>query len=358
MLKKIFKKAKFANASVFKINDLHANACEQQKILEAVQKQLAQLQHSVATLAEQQIWLKNHFLQNHINLYLDDPNPGFEPVASQLCTYDQMLHPDYVQWCNEIEKSTFLRNLFPNVKKLSNVRHRKVWEFCYILQALKARNLIKDFSTGLGFGVGTEPLPALLAKYGCKVTATDMDADDAAKMGWAGNEDLVQHSQQLNDLNKDGICDPEVFRKNCTFRIVDMNHIPDDLQGFDFTWSACCLEHLGSIKAGNDFIKNSLKCLNENGVAVHTTEFNLSSDVATVDNHHTVLYRRQDILRLAEELEAEGHTVSPITFNAGAYVADGFVDVPPYYAHNFHLKLLLGEYVTTSIGLIINKGRS
>jgi hypothetical protein len=170
-----------------------------------------------------------------------------------------------------------------------------------------------------------------------------------------GNREVIQHSNQLADLNKDLICDHAVFLQQAQFRFVDMNDIPADLTGFNFCWSACSLEHLGSIQKGIDFIKNSLHCLQPGGVAVHTTEFNLSSEVATLDNNDTVIFRKKDILRLIGELEGEGHHVAPVTFNAGGLVEDNFVDVPPYYEHYFHLKLLLDGYVTTSIGLIIKK---
>ena len=48
-------------------------------------------------------------------------------------------------------------------------------------------------------------------------------------------------------------------------------------------WSSCSLEHLGSISHGIEFILNSLKCLKQHGVAVHTTEFNLSSNEETLN---------------------------------------------------------------------------
>ena len=52
-----------------------------------------------------------------------------------------------------------------------------------------------------------------------------------------------------------------------------MNHLPDDLRGFDFTWSSCALEHLGTLAAGADFVVAQMDCLRPGGVAVHTTEF-------------------------------------------------------------------------------------
>jgi hypothetical protein len=104
------------------------------------------------------------------------------------------------------------------------------------------------------------------------------------------------------------------------------------------------------------FIKNSLKTLNPGGIAVHTTEYNVSSDTATVDNNPSfVLFRRQDIERLKAELSSEGHYVWPIDYNAGNGVVDNYVDFPPYSQHDMHLKLHLGKFTSTSIGLIIKK---
>ena len=57
------------------------------------------------------------------------------------------------------------------------------------------------------------------------------------------------------------------------FRAVDMNDIPPDLRGFDFTWSSCALEHLGTLRAGADFVVEQMTCLRPGGVAVHTTEY-------------------------------------------------------------------------------------
>jgi cyclopropane fatty-acyl-phospholipid synthase-like methyltransferase len=39
-------------------------------------------------------------------------------------------------------------------------------------------------------------------------------------------------------------------RRACRFRRADMNAMPDTLGQFDFVWSACAFEHLGSIRQG------------------------------------------------------------------------------------------------------------
>ena len=82
-----------------------------------------------------------------------------------------------------------------------------------------------------------------------------------------------------------------------------MNDISSDLSNFDFCWSCCALEHLGSLSAGMRFIERSLDTLRPGGWAVHTTEFNIFSDVATIERGATVLYRQRDLRWLMEHLQ-------------------------------------------------------
>ena len=78
---------------------------------------------------------------------------------------------------------------------------------------------------------------------------------------------------------------------------MDRNAIDADLEGQDdLVWSASAFEHLGSFMHGLEFVINSVKCLKPGGVAVHTTEFNCSSDADTLDNASTVLFRKRDFL--------------------------------------------------------------
>ena len=123
---------------------------------------------------------------------------------------------------------------------------------------------------------------------------------------------------------------------------------------YDFCWSSCSLEHLGSIDAGLRFIERSLDTLKPGGIAVHTTEFNLTSDTRTIKKGGTVLFRRRDVEEFARRTTKAGHEVLPITFDQGDQPEDQIVDVPPYAA-DIHFKLALGQYVTTSFGLAIRK---
>ena len=262
------------------------------------------------------------------------------PLVSALCTQSQHESEEFRAWCERMGESHSFS--------------RKQWEFCFIAEALHERGLLRPGARGLGFAVGREPLAALFASYGCEVVATDLHTDAATAAGWS---DTNQHASSLDALNDRGVCDPEAFRRLVTFRFVDMNAIPDDLVGFDFVWSACALEHLGSIRQGEQFIHRAMQCLKPGGVAVHTTEFNVSFGRFTPDNCETVVFRRRDIERIASTLQADGHAIE-LDLSEGDGELDRFVDLPPY--RRPHLKLLLFNFVScisTSIGLLVEKRR-
>lgn len=228
--------------------------------------------------------------------------------------------------------------------------HRKQWEFAYIAQALHERGLLRAGSRGLGFAVGREPLPSLFASHGCEIVASDWEEQAAGAAGWV---ETNQHASDKAMLNERGLCPPDDFQKLVQFRVVDMNRIPGDLKDFDFVWSSCSLEHLGSLEHGEQFIYNAMKCLKPGGVAVHTTEFNVSSNQFTIHRGESVLFRRRDIERAAGTLLADGHHVE-VDFTDGDLPLDRVVDLPPYHEEP-HLKLLISRYVSTSLGLIIEK---
>ncbi len=132
-----------------------------------------------------------------------------------------------------------------------------------------------------------------------------------------------------------------------------MNNIDKNINGFDFCWSACAFEHLGSIARGLDFVANSIDCLRPGGIAIHTTEFNLSSNDRTLESTNLSFFRKQDIELLIQRLNRAGHAVAPVNFYPGETEVDTHVDLPPYSLP--HLKLATLNYVITSIGIIIQK---
>ncbi|NBB63509.1 methyltransferase domain-containing protein [Pseudomonas sp. ODNR1LW] len=255
-----------------------------------------------------------------------------------MCRQDSFEEPYFSYWISQLGEA-------PRY-------HRKQWEFVFICQALWERGLLVDGKRALGFGVGREPLTALFASRGVSVTATDLAFDGAVDLGWTTTN---QHAEGKEALRKPWLCSDEIFDAKVDFRECDMNAIPQTLQGYDFCWSACALEHLGSIEKGLTFIERSVDCLAPGGWAVHTTEFNVSSNLETVDDMETVLFRRRDLEQLAQRLTAKGHIVTPISWDAGSGPLDRYIDVAPYKAEP-HLKLALNGFAATSIGFIVQRG--
>ena len=246
------------------------------------------------------------------------------------------------------------------------IYHRKIWEICFLLQALHDLELLSPGKKGLGFACGEEPIPSYLASKGIAVTATDLSPEEVAGRGWA---ETGQHSSSIDKLWHSHLIAREQFDRLVTLQFVDMNSIPKSLANYDFCWSICSLEHLGSIAKGLDFIENSLSVLRPGGAAIHTTEFNIDNEGPTVDNWPTVLFQRKHFESIAERLTKQGHDVAPLNFDFGDGPLDNFIDLPPYEwkrqvgdaefpivrENPAHLKLSIDGFACTCFGLIIRK---
>jgi hypothetical protein len=261
--------------------------------------------------------------------------PRFDQPISQACTYEQLVSDSYVAWCTRM-------NLPP-------LTHRKLWEWCYILQVLDVAGMIRPGKRALGFAVGTEPITALVVAGGAHVVATDLPQPDAEQHGWI---ETGEHAASVAALGYRELCPEERWDTHVTFRPVDMRDVPDDLGGFDCLWSSCAIEHLGSLDAGLQFVRRSLDCLAPGGVAVHTTEFNVASNDATLAAGHTVLYRRRDLEGLIRGLRAEGHRVRA-TFALGTAPEDLHVDEKPYTST--HIRTATDGVPHTSFGIVVHK---
>jgi SAM-dependent methyltransferase len=241
--------------------------------------------------------------------------------------------------------------------------HRKLWEDCFAIQALWEAGMLAPGKRGLGFAVGVEHLPAYLAGQGVEVVATDLDGEDARARKWVGTD---QHGSVLDRLFHAHLVDRAAFDRLVTLRAADMARIPPELAAgdFDFLWSVCALEHLGTIEAGLRFIEDAMACLKPGGIAVHTTEFNLDPDGPTISRGVTVLFQQRHIEELGRRLAAAGHELLAVDFDPGQGVLDGFIDLPPFRFEGGplpvpdapHLKLSVLGYAATSIGLIVRKG--
>lgn len=261
-------------------------------------------------------------------------------MSFSTCNAGDIMHPRYLEICGLI-KHHFMW-------------HRKLWEWVFIVHHLLESGVVKPESRGLVFGVGRERLPAFFASKGAKILATDAPVALAEITGW---RDSLQYTTNLDEIRFTDIVAGEVFDANVSYRPCNMADIPPEIADFDFNWSSCCFEHLGSLEAGIQFVINAVeKTLRVGGIAVHTTELNLSSNDKTVETGETVLYRKKDIDEMVQKLRDRGHTVQPFVVAPNSHYYDFHVDVPPYKELP-HLKLLLYQYVTTSVGIVVQRGR-
>jgi SAM-dependent methyltransferase len=276
-------------------------------------------------------------LQEH--LHSNVVGPKVVPLKAKGCT-EADLESDWAAfWCKEL--------------CLPVAYHRKTWEITYVPQVLFNEGKLFEGSKGLGFACGEERLPSLFAKYGVRVLATDLDPNRAEAQGWIKSN---QHVQSFKQLRRTDVCPDESRLATIEGAYLDMNAIPSDLKGqFDFCWSICSLEHLGSIANGLNFIENSLDVLKPGGVSVHTMEFNVN-DGETVDNWPTVLFQKRHLLDLSARLRAKGFEVYEFDFDKGQGILDGFVDMPPYLSESngrqAHLKLSVDGFVCTSFSFV------
>lgn len=263
--------------------------------------------------------------------------PRFGRIQSQACSAAQILDPAYREWAALLG---------------DHVRfHRKQWEHITILEAARQAAVLSPGKTALGFGVGTEPLPAALASFGLSVIATDQEPMSAGHWAEGG-----QHALSLESLTKPHILNTAEFQRRVTFRTVDMNDLPRDLGVHDLIWSSCAMEHLGSPQAGLDFVVATLGLLRPGGLSVHTTELDLTPQEVPVDYGHCALYRPEDMEELRRRVVARGLVMDLNFYVALDHPADRAVAPPLSIGdEEFHLKLALHDSITTSFALVIRR---
>lgn len=274
--------------------------------------------------------------------------PSFSQLVSQATSAAQCADPAYLAWLRELTG-------VPQGGEVRNTLNRKTWEWAYIAEATTQAGLMTAGRKALGFGVGNEPMPALFASRGLDVLATDQAAEVGAE--WDSTGQLMTG---LGGLSRPFLVDDDELAARVTLRNVDMNAVPADLGTFDVVWSSCVIEHLGSPQRGLDFVLESCKLLAPGGIAVHTTELELTPRDNTADYGHCAVYRLEDLRGLAERLSEVNCTAS---FNFTVSMdtpADRWISLvlvegesaPPDIAH---LKLAISDSVSTSFGLLIRR---
>lgn len=262
--------------------------------------------------------------------------PDLRVPSSQAVTWLQVTSEEFRRACAQL-------GLEPRT-------HRKRWELAYIWRVLECAGCLRPGARGLGFGVGREPLVAALAGRGCSVTATDLAPDAPGCEPWRRSG---EYGGGRDALRRPELCPNGLFDERVEFLPVDMRD-PEGLEGgYDFLWSSCALEHLGSGSAGLEFVRRTLDLLVPGGIAVHTTELQASRRGPRVDRGPVVIYPREELEALERRLGSEGHGIR-LGFHLGSDPMDRRVDRPPY-GRERHLRVLHGGQITTSYGIRIQR---
>jgi len=269
-------------------------------------------------------------------------------LTSMVCRYEHFHEEWYVRWAERMQLEPAGQDLHHPERNIS----RKAWEWCAIAEALRERDMLHDGRAGLGFAVGRELLPSIFASFGANILGTDLGTDEA---GWTSTN---EHARSAEHLHHPNLVDRPTFERHVRFQFADMNDLDGFAdEGFDFIWSSCSFEHLGSLEAGFRFVTEAMRLVKAGGVAVHTTEFNVSSNTETLDSGGSVIYRKQDIEHLDYLFRGKNSALEQVDYFAGTHRHDIDYDFPPYFTHGRkHVKLLLSSFISTSILLIIRKG--
>lgn len=258
--------------------------------------------------------------------------PSLEHPVGQMCTAGQFDDPVFAE--------------IAEAMGMAPGRTRRSWEQAWIVSLLATQGMIAAGKQAIGFGVGRERIPSLLASRGVRVLASDLPHVSEDVQLPPGAQQMALFHPEILHL--------EDFEAMVGYRDIDMNHLPADLDGqFDFCWSASAVDRLGSLAAASAFLEESLRVLKPGGIAAHTFTLNITSDIATVDHPTLAVLRRRDLEALAAQIQAQGHEMLPVNLHPGLEPQDAEVatkpDGPP------RPKQRHGALVVTSFGLALRK---
>lgn len=269
---------------------------------------------------------------------LESPNSlDWAPITESVATNSEKVEATCRLCTSSDIYSEWHRRLSASLRA-KNYKLRKIWEWTYTIKVLYDHGFLSGNSSGLGFGCGTEPLASCFANFVDALLITDAPPHVIEGKGWS---DTNQHTASLEQAKHEWLAPKERMDKVMHFEFADMNDIPSEYFNlFDFVWSSCALEHLGSKRQGLEFIAQSALCLRPGGIAVHTTEYDLSGQ-STIDNWETVLFNEKDFnVTLADMLNiinqdgtGRHFELCPFDLRRGRAFIDGYVDIPPYSYH-------------------------
>lgn len=265
-------------------------------------------------------------------------------VKSSICQFEHFNSDWYARWAPHIGAVAGVDVNIP-------ASYRKSWEWAAILEGISSRGMMFEGAKGLGFAVGQEPLSSVIAARGPTILASDF----VEGQHWSESN---EHAASLDALYWPGEITRELFNQRVSFRPINMAELSGlPSNEYEFLWSSCAFEHIGTLDDGLDFVVEAMRCLKPGGVAFHTTEINISSNDDTIADGGNCIYRKRDIELLDRRLRKIRCGLEPIDWNPGAHSYDLDYDHPPYFQNGkVHIKLEMDGHITTSFLLIAHKG--
>ena len=170
--------------------------------------------------------------------------------------------------------------------------HRKLWERCAVAQALEERDMLRPGRKGIGFAVGQEPLPSIFAAHGVHLVASHFHFEGVTRS--LGHNRPTRRLTQGYSLAQGAVRS----RFRSAGHVRDHRHARSERsssRSLRFRLEFVLIRTPWHSRGWSTFLVDSLESLKPAGVAVHTTEFNVSSNDATVESSANVIYRRKHI---------------------------------------------------------------
>lgn len=237
--------------------------------------------------------------------------------------------------------------------------HRKQWEFAQIFRTLQTLGFLRADARGLSMGGGVERLLYALARRVGHLTVTDLYE---SKSVWEGAR--TDDPDQFVKAAAPFPIDPS----RVSARHMDMRALEFVDRAFDFCYSSCAMEHIGTYDDFLMHLREVRRVLKDDGVYVLTTEFHYGDDAITVPNNYYFSSGYLAELVGAVSLEAFGgidgslwpHALnSPLPSNLGDLCAHSTEGIAGRLLESApHVQLLTGGLPFTSLNVVLTKPMS
>lgn len=273
--------------------------------------------------------------------------PGEARQRSKICDAADFFDPEYL----DVVKNRFLE---------APVLHRKQWEFGMIFLTLKKAQMLEDNKRGLSMGSGKEVLLYAVARQVKHLNVTDLYS----------TESLWECAKTT---------DPDEFiRKNKPFPVeedkisaqrMDMRHLAFADCAFDFAYSSCAFEHIGTDDDFLQHLNEVYRVLKDGGVYVLTTEFTCEKETVPIPNNYIFSAEHLDRVIGASKFVPESRFDARLSEQSANFPMPGRVDDLSYRGDvDFgrtlasacvipHVQLLSGKHHVTSCLLVLKKSQ-